>query len=143
MWRFKRFLLPLTTTIVIILIFRFVLLLGYVPTSSMEPTIMKDSLFIGFRIHGDLTRSDVVAFRRDGALHVKRIAAVPGDMVYINDTEKAVTINQPAITATRILDVPAGYFFVLGDNQDNSIDSRYWDDPFVLQSDIVARIPKP
>lgn len=56
---------------------------------------------------------------------MKRIAAVEGDTVEQNGTS---------------ITVPEGCYYVLGDNADNSFDSRYWEDPFVSKDDVVTRL---
>ncbi|MDR1537196.1 MAG: S26 family signal peptidase [Clostridiales bacterium] len=38
------------------------------------------------------------------------------------------------------LTVPVGCYFMAGDNRENSIDSRYWDEPFVPRERIMARL---
>ena len=38
------------------------------------------------------------------------------------------------------LTVPENYYYVLGDNVENSIDSRYWVDPFVNAASISSVI---
>lgn len=92
----------------------------------MEPNISAGSYVFGVRIVGALQRGDVIVFRLDGQNLVKRIAAISGDIVYIDE------ITQQ--------EVPAGYFYMLGDNPTESFDSRHWDNPFIHESTIVARL---
>ena len=42
----------------------------------------------------------------------------------------------------KTITVPAGCYFLLGDNTHNSLDSRYWEEPFVTEDQIVAIVPQ-
>lgn len=134
--------LPLLCGGAILLLFQFVLFLGYVPSTSMEPTIMAGSWILGNRLYSELRRGDIVIFEREGTYLVKRIVAIPGDMVYIDDMTRSVSVNEAIPDASRVLRVPDGRYFVLGDNKTVSVDSRTWEDVYVDMGSIMALIPQ-
>ena len=73
---------------------------------------------------------------------MKRIVAIPGDMVYIDDMTRSVSVNEAIPDASRVLRVPDGRYFVLGDNKTVSVDSRTWEDVYVDMGSIMALIPQ-
>ena len=125
MRKYKWMAIPLLVFAVVILLFRFVFLIGYVPSGSMEPTLKENSYILGVRIVKDLDIGDIIVFKHDGQTMVKRIAGKGGD--------KVQTIYGEMI-------VPEGQYYVLGDNADSSYDSRYWQDPFVCKNKVLAKL---
>ncbi len=120
--------IPILCGLVIIILFQFILILGYVPSTSMEPTIPSGSLIIGFRLYGKLRRDDIVIFRKEGQMIVKRIAAVTGDTVLLNEANNTV---------------PEECYYMLGDNSPDSRDSRHWEEPYIRETDILAKVVLP
>lgn len=137
--RTKRWMVPMIATAAVFLLTRFVFLLGYVPSESMEPTLKRGSYIIGIQLYDSLKTGDIIIFESDGKLLVKRIAAGPGDIINLNELTYMASMEQPC-QEDSVLTVPEGCYFVLGDNTQNSYDSRYWDDPFVREEDIVAKL---
>lgn len=143
--RVKRFLRKyrsvFITVLVTMLVFRFLLLLAFIPSASMEPTLHEGSLVLCSRLYRKecLSSGDIIVFWHDGKRLVKRILAVPGDTV---DWETLDYGNELGLEEVPIRTneerVPNGYFVVVGDNSRNSYDSRFWDDPYVAAEDIVA-----
>lgn len=115
---------------------------GYVPTASMEPTLEQDSFILGVRVFSEIKKGDIVIFEHGGRLLVKRVAALPGETVDLSAITYMTTLGIP-IRDTDALIVPEDCYYLLGDNTQNSIDSRYWEDPFVNREQIVAKMIYP
>ena len=117
-------LIPLTVMVLLIVLFKTVFLIGFVPSESMKPTSNKGSIILGSRIFKELDVGDIVIFKRNGQLLVKRIAATEGQQVERKG---------------ELITVPKDSFYVLGDNESCSYDSRYWEEPFVQKKDVIAK----
>lgn len=136
---FRWWMIPVGVNILIWTLFHTVFLAGYVPSESMEPTLKKGSYLIASRIYASLETGDIIIFRRDGRLLVKRIAAVGGDTIDLG----SLTYTPGWMIPKRdreVVVVPERCFFVLGDNAENSFDSRYWEEMFVKEADVVAKV---
>lgn len=118
-------LIPVTLFIGIFVLFRTVFFVGFVPSASMEPTIRTDSLIFGTRIYEDLSEGDIIVFEHEDSLLVKRIIGVGGQIIEVE-----------GISYT----IPSNCYFVVGDNKENSWDSRFWEEPFVRKSSVVAKL---
>lgn len=135
--RAKLWSIPVGLTLLCYVMMQYVFLIGYVPSASMEPTLQSNSMIFGLRIFGELNAGDIVVFEKDDTLQVKRIVAGPGEKIDLSKLEYMDSLPAPKWRYS-VLTVPAGHFFVLGDNTQNSYDSRYWENPFVAENQIVA-----
>ena len=121
-------LIPIVAALMVYLLFQTVLIVGYVPTASMEPTLKEGSYILGLRLYGNLKTGDIVIFKYEGVLLVKRIAAIGGDELTVDGVRYIV---------------PEGFYLMLGDNSENSYDSRYWEEPYIIEENIVAKLILP
>jgi signal peptidase I len=113
---------------------------------SMEPTLHDRERLLVLKKHYSAknlpSRGDIVIFSApgDGEPVVKRVVGLPGEVlqtwgsrVFINGellSEPYAYGRQPT---PRALQIPPGYVYLLGDNRDNSEDSRYFG-PIDLQN---------
>lgn len=126
--------------------------------SSMEPTLTDgDSLWVDKLSYtfGDPERFDVIIFNYDeDTTYVKRVIGLPGETVridqngniYINeqllkeDYGKEVILPTNLGRANQPVVLGEDEYFVLGDNRNNSSDSRWADVGNVHREDIIGKV---
>lgn len=126
-----------------------------VPTASMETTIMTGDRVIGNRlayINDDPQRGDIVIFKypdHEKELFIKRIIGLPGETVLVIDgkvyiDDSTTPLDEPYVTDIPLgnfgpYQVPEGAYFMMGDNRNNSRDSRFWNQPYVFRDKILGK----
>jgi signal peptidase I len=147
--------------VVVVALRRFVVASYYIPSGSMEPTlhgcrhcepdlVVVDKLSYRF---GSVARSDVVVFDRpplappEDRQLIKRVIGLPGETVSGHDGKVFIGSRalpepyvNPACHGTgdfAAVTVPAGKYFVMGDNRCDSLDSRVFG--VIAGSSIVGR----
>lgn len=128
---------------------------GVIQSGSMEPTLKVGNIVFYNRLcYGigkqEIKRGDIVCFvsPEDGKVLSKRVIGVPGDEISFKDG--CTVVNGQVFDETDYLKctttnceksflVPPDAFFVMGDNRENSYDSRFWVDPYIPLNSILGR----
>jgi signal peptidase I len=130
----------------------------FVRETSMLPTLQEyNFLFLSKQSYtfGEPRNGDIIVFHTDlktasgdEKMLIKRVIGLPGDT--INIEEGSVSVNGEVLSEPYILEpytagyvkdlvVPEGDLFVMGDNRQNSIDSRDPDVGFVKIDDVYGK----
>lgn len=154
--------------VVVLIVNNVVLINAKIPSESMENTIMTGDRIFGFRMaYGinfdffgthvskkmkDPERYDIIIFKYpddESQLFIKRLIGLPGETVEIRDGKVYIDGSEEPLDDSFVPETPTGNYgpytvpedcyFMLGDNRENSRDSRFWDNTFVTFDEIVGK----
>lgn len=155
--------------VVAFVITRFIATPARVSQTSMTDTLQDQDFLIVSKFNqlypflfGDYQIGDIVCFQKKGTqdLLVKRIIGMPGDTIVIKDGEvyrNGVKMIEPYLNAknkdktyaigsseqmmydSMTYNVPEGKYFVMGDNRNGSIDSRFSSVGYITRESMIGK----
>ncbi len=153
LWEYVKMIL--FVVIVVLIVDNFLLINAVIPSESMEETIMTGDRIFGNRLaylFEEPERFDIVIFKYpddESQRFIKRVIGLPGETVEIREGKVYIDGSETPIDdsftpETPVGDygpytVPEGCYFMLGDNRNNSKDSRMWDNPYVKKEKILGK----
>jgi len=128
-----------------LLLINFVVRSFFIPSGSMEPTLQVDDyILVNEFIYRFVKpqRGDIVVFKPPESANsnpdhrdfIKRIVGIEGDVIEVRDGalyRNGFRVQEPYVAEPIFGDEPPvlvkpGHLFMMGDNRNNSQDSRYW-----------------
>lgn len=139
------------TIVVMLFIIVYVVTLEQVVGPSMSPTLENQDILLLNKFHYrlfDIKRFDIISFEYEDTKYlIKRVIGLPGDKVEYKDNKLYINgkyieetfLTKEQITEDIIFDeIPEDKYLVLGDNRNNSLDSREFG--FIDKNDILGKV---
>lgn len=140
--------------ILFILLYKYVIFLGVVPSDSMYPTlnvgdkILIEKLSVNILGYTSIKYNDIIVFKQDDKYIVKRVIGLSGDTIELKEgkvyrnSELLIEdyVNNYKVSSNLSVLVEKDTLFLLGDNRINSYDSSEWLNPLLDFDSVVGKV---
>ena len=114
----------------------------------MFPTLKNGNIVFIKKYNLDLKHNDIVVIRKNNKTIIKRLVGLPNDKIeindylYINGEKKDNLYIEDRGNISNAIFLKDNEYFVLGDNRQNSIDSRFDEIGIITKDEIIGKIIK-
>lgn len=143
----KKFLLRVILIGCIVLVINiFFYQLCIVDGESMLPTLEPGRIVCIKKYNLDLKNNDIIVIRKNGKIIIKRLVGLPHDKIkiedylYVNGEKNDELYIQNCGDVKNEILLKEKEYFVLGDNRQNSIDSRFNEIGIIYEHEIIGKI---
>ena len=118
--------------------------LCFVNGDSMYPTLKDKQIVLIKKYNLNLANNDIIVIKKNKKTIIKRLIGLPNDTikidkyVYVNGNKNDEIITQEQEKSEFFL--KTGEYFVLGDNRDESIDSRFDEIGIIYEDEIIGKV---
>ena len=113
---------------------------------SMIPTLNNHEIVLMQKYNLKLNYNDIVVIKKNNKIIIKRLIALPNDTikidnyVYVNGKKSSDLYTEYSGIIKNEVTLKQNEYIVLGDNRQNSIDSRYEEIGIIQKKEIIGKI---
>ena len=112
----------------------------------MEPTLKDKKITIMKKFDLKLNYNDIIVARKNGKIIIKRLVGLPNDTIeikeyiYVNGKQFDDKYTPSGDMENKKVVLSEDEYFVLGDNRENSVDSRFSEIGVIKNKEIIGKI---